>query len=59
MDLTKESGLTGWTDDETGYALNDKYFLIGTTGHGDGTHPLKEAYEKFYVPLIESKLKTL
>ena len=26
---------------------------------GDGTHPNRLAYEKFYVPLIETKLKSL
>ena len=26
---------------------------------GDGTHPNRLAYEKFYVPIIEAKLKTL
>ena len=26
---------------------------------GDGTHPTRLAYEKFYVPLIEAKLKSL
>lgn len=28
-------------------------------GVGDGWHPNKEGYQKFYVPLIEAKLKTI
>ena len=34
--------------------LTEKYFC-----NGDGTHPTKEAYDIFYVPAIEAKLKTL
>lgn len=29
------------------------------TANNDGTHPTKEGYEKFYVPYVEAKLKSL
>ena len=34
--------------------LTEKYFC-----NGDGTHPTRLAYERFHVPLIEAKLKSL
>lgn len=39
--------------------INNAYFKLNSSGEGDRVHPTKEAYEKFYMPLIEAKIKTL
>ncbi len=45
------------------YALNDTvnntYFKLNSSGVGDRVHPNKESYAKFYMPLIEAKIKNL
>ena len=49
VDLREETDLCASTPE-----LADKYFA-----EPEGSHPNKKAYEKFYVPIIESKLKSL
>lgn len=39
--------------------INNAYFKLNSYGAGDRVHPTKEAYEKFYMPLIEAKIKNL
>lgn len=39
--------------------INNNYFKINSSGVGDRVHPTKDAYAKFYMPLIESKIKNL
>lgn len=38
-----------------------RLFTVDTysTGLGDGTHPTEEGYREFYVPMIESKMKSV
>jgi hypothetical protein len=59
--LREETILANWNDDFTYKWFKHKE---GTKDGkqiivGDGTHPNRLAYEKFYVPIIEEKLKTL
>ena len=55
VDLSTDTNLSAWNK-----TLADKYFKYDERFlQGDGTHPLKNTYEEFYLPLIESKLKSL
>lgn len=55
VDLFNEGGLnTNIASYKLAYT-NDTY----DTGTGDGTHPNQAGYERFYLPLIEAKMKEL
>ncbi|MDY3862240.1 MAG: dockerin type I domain-containing protein [Ruminococcus sp.] len=49
VDITEETGFTSSTYEGDGVLFN----------RNDGTHPTKYGYEKYYVPVIESKLMQL
>ena len=59
VDLRKETTLAAWNDDLKNNWFVHKFDENGNDLGGDGTHPNRLAYEKFYVPLIEAKLKSL
>lgn len=55
VDISKETHLSAWNTE-----IANKYFAYAENqGQGDGTHPNKTGYEKFYVPIIKSKLISL
>src|SRR5699024_1755390 len=55
VDIFNEGQLNTHIDEMKRIYTVDTY----ETGEGDGTHPNTEGYRKFYVPLIESKLKSV
>ena len=54
LDLYNESGLNTGIDQFLKYTM-----ATSASPNGDGTHPNEEGYRKFYVPKIESWLKSL
>lgn len=49
VNIREETNLCGWNE-----TIGNQYFT-----EASGTHPKKETYEQFYVPLITEKLKSL
>lgn len=54
VDLYNECNLCAIND-----TINNAYFKLNSEGVGDRVHPTKDAYAKFYMPLIEANIKAL
>lgn len=54
VDIYNDTNLGAFNSD-----INNAYFKLNSSGEGDRVHPTKDAYAKFYMPLIEAKIKTL
>lgn len=53
-DAFMESGLNGWNSYQ-----NNAYLTANSAGTGDGTHPNKDGYLKYYVPQLIAKFESL
>lgn len=54
VDIYNDTNLGAFNSD-----INNAYFKLNSSGVGDRVHPTKDAYAKFYMPIIEAKIKTL